>query len=611
MKNRYSKLLAVVLSAGLCLGIAGCGASEETSVYLDYGTGIDEDGNYNDELYGINGNDVKGADPGAFWLSEEEDPVYGGYYYMYTTGWTVESATTLNSAYCVENNVAALAFRCYRSKDLYQWERCGSLDSGYSLQVDDEDWCRDKFWAPEVIQNPSDGKYYMYFSAASTQDYGVSSMSSSTNVQDRIYLCVAVADNPTGPFDILYDTDAETGKRVPTINFHTGCNTQYDWAAIDPSAYYDDDGQLYLYFKKEVDTNYSEISGAFGMKMLDMTRPDYSTVVCLSQPNSVTASSTPGQIEEVTESGSYFFDESNTNEGPFMLKHNGKYYLTYSANGYTSQKYSVHQAVGDSPLGTFTKLDASEGNPVLDGSELGYMVGTAHHCFVQRDGEIFALYHRHDTVFDYATGRGRSIAGDRAVWTTNSDGLNILAINGPSKSLQWLSENVSGYKNLAQTADVGISTGTGGKYLVDGLIPFSSTLADHVVQTESGDLTVTFRWDEPVSVTSLMIYNAKDVNYAFSKIADIRLKLAEKPEWADEDFTYAVIQDLEFPSRYWDSDSEEYIAGSPAVAEFDEIMVSEITITIEEGDRLMKEDKFGETNTALNLSEIVILGGKE
>lgn len=609
MKTRYSRFFAGVLAAVLCVGAAGCGndTSDAASVYLDYGTGIDENGDYNDELYGMNNNDDVGADPGAFWVSEEEDPQYGGYFYRYVTSWDTDTDTALNTEFCEKNGIAALAFQCYRSKDLYQWERCGSLPGGYSLQVDNEDWCRDKFWAPEVLKNPADGKYYMYFSAEAAENWGADGVSDSSNPYDRLYLSVAVSDSPTGPFDVLCNTDVTTGKRIPTINFHDGCNTEFDWAVIDASPFFDDNGDLYLYFNKHEDSHYTHLNGVFGMKMLSMTQPDYSTVVCLTQTNKVTASSTPGQIEEVSSEGDYFYSEDRINEGPTMLKHNGKYYLTYSANGYKSQAYSVHQAIGDSPLGTFTKLDATS-NPVLDGSMLGYRVGTAHHCFVEKGDELYILYHRHSTIYRFNM---RSLSADRMNWTTNKDGTDILVANGPSASLQWLSESISGYKNLARTADVKISTGTGVKYLIDEIVPYANAIEDYVMQSESGDVKITFQWDEPVNVSSVMIYNGKDMNYAFSNISDIRFKLAEKPEWESEDYEYAVIKDLKFPAHYWDPESEDYIAGAPAVAEFDSILVSEITITIAEQDRLVETDKFGDTNTALQLAEIVILGGEK
>ena len=40
---------------------------------------------------------------------------------------------------------------------------------------------------------------------------------------------------------------------------------------------------------------------------------------------------------------------SGINEGPCVVYHNGKYYLTISINGYRDKSYSVIQAVSDSP----------------------------------------------------------------------------------------------------------------------------------------------------------------------------------------------------------------------------------------------------------------------
>ncbi len=610
MKKRNSKILAGVLAAMLCVSMAGCGngTSGSETVALDYGTGVSEDGNYNYELYGMNGNDIRGADPGCLWVSKEDDPVNGGYFYMYMTGRAVKNDDTMSSAYFEENKIDALAFMCYRSTDLYRWEKCGVLPGGYSLVAYEEDWCNERFWAPEVIKSPTDGKYYMYFSAQAKANYGANGVSSSSFEFDRLYLSVAVSDSPMGPFNVICDTDVETGKRIPTINFKEGCNTEYDWAAIDVSPFYDDNGDLYLYFNKHEDSHYKHLNGVYGMKMLSMTHPDYSTVVCLSQPKAITASSVPGQLEENEASGKYFYDEAGVNEGPQMLKHDGKYYLIYSGNGYTSPLYSVHQAIGDSPLGTFTKLDAEEGNPILAAGDLNYVQGTAHQGIIEKDGEMYMIYHRHASIYAMTT---RAICTDRIGWIQNKDGLDVLACNGPSDSLQWLSEDISGYKNLAQTADIGVSSGKGVEYLSDKVIPFTSGLQDCVLQSEEDDVKITYKWDEPVSISSVMIYNGLDVNYAFSNISEIRFTLAEKPEWASKDYTYAVIKDLKFPSLYWDKESEKYVAGAPAVAEFDDIKVSELTITISENDRLIPTDKFGEDNTALRVAEIVILGGKE
>lgn len=613
MKKKSNRCLAILLTALLCVGAAGCGSigqgQKDSLVYLNYGTGVDESGNYNYKLYGLNVNDIEGADPGCFYLSEEEDPVYGGYFYMYPTSYASIEGGQLNDPYYKENKITNLITSCYRSKDLYRWERCGALEGGYVCAIDEDDWCSDSFCAPEVIRNPADGKYYLYFNAYAKKNYGVESISNSSNNYDRIYLGVAVSDTPVGPFDVLYDIDAATGKRVPTINFKTGCNLEYSFGAIDPSPFFDDDGELYIYFNKHQDDHYARFNGVFGMRMKDMTTPDYSTVTCLTQAGKVTAYNEPGNIVDITTGADYGSTENGINEGPFMIKHNGKYYLTYSSNGYKHIGYSVHQAISDEPLGRFEKTEIGLGNPVLDGSVLGYMNGTAHHAITKKGENYYIVYHRHDSIFGYSAGNGRSICADKLEFVRNADGQEVLTANGPTKGLVWLAEDISGYKNLAQSASVQISTGSGVQYLTDGILPYYTVSQDWFAAADTEDITVTLKWEEPVSISSVMVYNAKEADKAFSKISDMRFQLAEKPQWASREYDYAVISDLAFPDRYWNSGSEEYIACAPAVAEFDPIMVTELTITIKATDRLVAENKFGETNTSLNLSEIVVLGG--
>ncbi|MBR4767691.1 MAG: family 43 glycosylhydrolase [Lachnospiraceae bacterium] len=608
MKRTVLRILSGLIAAVLCFGAAGCNTSGGKKVYMNYATGLGDDLQYNNKLYGLNGsNDKEGADPGCIYISVEEDPDWGGYYYLYQGG-----TTSVQDEDLLARGIDNIGISCFRSKDLYQWEGIGTIrKGGYVLELYTEDWPKTLFYAPEVIRNPKDGKYYLYFNASAAEDWGVESMSSSSNPYDRFHLGVAVSDTPIGPFHMIYDVDEATGKRMPTINFHTGCNTAYPWAAIDVSPFFDDNGDFYLYFNKHSDDHYSHLNGIWGMKMKSMSEPDYSTVSCLTAPGKVTASSVPGKIEESFPGEEKYYDptESGINEAPFMIKHNGKYYLTYASNGFGNVSYSVHQAVSDSPLSGFRKLSLEEGNPVLNGAMHGYMNGTAHHALMRNGDELWIVYHKHNTLREYWMGRERSIAVDRCNFVTNADGLDVLTANGPSMALQWLPESVSGYRNLAKTATIEVDRGTGKEYLTDTVLPFYAVTADHVLSSEKGDVTVTLKWEEPVSVTSLMIYNAYDVNKAFSKVADIRFKLAETPAWASEPYDYAVIQDAEVPKKYWDPSTKVYIQCSPVVTEFEPIMVTEISFTIREGDRLAPVDKLGNLQTGLNLSEVVVLGG--
>ena len=50
------------------------------------------------------------------------------------------------------------------------------------------------------------------------------------------------------------------------------------------------------------------------------------------------------------------------NEGSYILKHNGIYYMSYSANSYESPFYGVGCATATDLMGTWTKYDE---NPLL------------------------------------------------------------------------------------------------------------------------------------------------------------------------------------------------------------------------------------------------------
>ena len=608
MTTKIKRLLSLALAVVMCIGASGCGAfsQDEALVYMNYSTGMDEFGRYDSDLFGKNGQtDPDGADPGVFYVSVEEDPEWGGYFYRYTTS---ETTSFPSDGYYQENGTKVLIAYCDRSKDLYHWETAGALAGGYACGVDALDWCGSDFWAPEVIRNPGDGKYYMYFSAAANQGLGVDYISNSDNKHDRFYLGVAVSDTPAGPFDVICDIDQTTGRRVPTINFQTGFDLEYNIGAIDAHAFFDDDGQLYLYYVRHPDENYSKGNAICGMKMKSMAYPDYSTAVVLTAPGKKTVSSTPGDALRFETGEDYFTAESSVNEGPFMYKHNGTYYLTYSSNGYDHISYSVHQALGDSPLGPFTKLEQAEGNPVLDGSLFGDVHGTAHHAFVENGDELWIVYHRHSSIYD-GVGWSRPSAVDRVNFVKNADGVDVLTANGPSRTLTWLPEHISGYQNLAQTAQVTASNGSGTQYLVDEVLPLYEVASNYKLTADKGDVTITLKWQQPVSVSSIMIYNAATPEKGFSKVSDVRFKLAQKPEWAAGDYDWAVIKDIPLQKDGWDPVSEDYLECAPAVAEFDAIMVTEIQITIAEDDRLLQYNKQGDVNTAVDIGEIVVLGG--
>lgn len=204
-------------------------------------------------------------------------------------------------------------------------------DEGYCLKAGESvvgDKC---FWAPEIKYR--DGKYYMVYVA-------------------NEHLAVAVADKPTGPFV------------CPEKQWLSQKN------AIDGSYFIDDDGRIYLYYVRFDGGNV-----IYGAPMSDM--------LTLQEDK---------ERELIRAGLAWETRMGNVAEGPYMLKHNGKYYLTYTANDYRSQDYAVGYAVSDSPMGPFVKYD---GNPIL--KKDGVIFGPGHHSFTTSpDGKsLLIVYHIH------------------------------------------------------------------------------------------------------------------------------------------------------------------------------------------------------------------------
>lgn len=155
---------------------------------------------------------------------------------------------------------------------------------------------------------------------------------------------VAVSDQPTGPFrDPL-------GKPLVVRGSRRG-------QMIDPMVFVDDDGSAYLYFGQ---------GQCHAVKLNeDMISFDSSKMIS--------------------------FKPEGYNEGSFVFKRNGKYYLMWSEYDTRDPRYSVAYAISDSPLGPFTKATS---NPVLKGK--GIVKGAGHHSVVKVPGkdEWYIVYHR-------------------------------------------------------------------------------------------------------------------------------------------------------------------------------------------------------------------------
>ena len=196
---------------------------------------------------------------------------------------------------------------------------------------------------------------------------------------DLATVSVATSDTPLGPFVDVYG--GEAGFLAPTGDANK--------ASIDASIFVDTDGTPYLYYCNDCTRNgidnfkgdgvYWGISETWVVKLdSTWTKTTGTHTKCI----------TPYQGWETQQDS----DAANTawNEGPFVYKHNGTYYMTYSANPYWNALYGVGLAFAKSPTGPWTKYHA---NPIVV-KEQGKTSGTGHNMlFKDFNGNLWCAYH--------------------------------------------------------------------------------------------------------------------------------------------------------------------------------------------------------------------------
>jgi hypothetical protein len=191
-------------------------------------------------------------------------------------------------------------------------------------------------WAPSVIRAP-DGRFMMYVSVGSE-------------------VWVGTATSPLGPW-----RDAHGGTPLIAATW----NRTYHM--IDAEAFVDDDGSVYLFWGS-------------GWK--------WTNGHCFVVKLGADLASFDGEPRDATPA--HYF------EGPFLFKHAGRYYLTYSNGKTVTDTYQVHYATGPSPLGPFTEAPNS---PLLTTDAARDIVSPGHHAMFHRGAQAFILYHRHRLPF--------------------------------------------------------------------------------------------------------------------------------------------------------------------------------------------------------------------
>ena len=219
----------------------------------------------------------------------------------------------------------------YTSDDLLHWKKTQVL----ALHKDNT-WGTRWFWAPEVYYIKEKNKFFMYYSADE-------------------HICVATSDSPFGPF--VQDI------KQPMIA---------DEKCIDNSLFIDDDGKPYLHFDRFND----------GLNIW---------VAELEEDLKTIKSSTLTKCINVSQAWEEVWPR--VNEGAFITKHKGIYYMTYSGNNYESPFYGIGYATASSPMGPWIKY---EKNPILQKPDS--LVGVGHSAmFTDKEGHLRIVFHAHNS----------------------------------------------------------------------------------------------------------------------------------------------------------------------------------------------------------------------
>jgi beta-xylosidase len=244
-------------------------------------------------------------------------------------------------------------FPILHSRDAVHWKYVGDI---FSLQNRPQ-WSESDYWAPDVIRR---GKtYYAYFVGSISNTHCIG---------------VATSASPVGPFK-------DRGS--------LGCTYPGGSGFIDPDVYIAPGGAGYLY--------------------VSVDEPHHIAVFPLA-PSLLRRNGAGRELFAVSQPWEAAPDFT-TVEGPYLIRHQGLYYLLYSGGSYDT-RYAEGYATASSPLGPFTKCAC---NPVLKGDSKVKGPGGGS-VFTGPDGKLWLAYHGWGKVEGYDKGGARSMRLAPLIW---------------------------------------------------------------------------------------------------------------------------------------------------------------------------------------------------
>jgi len=208
------------------------------------------------------------------------------------------------------------------------------------------------------------------------------------------------APHPLGPWEFIGEFRDESGEVFDLF---------------DAMMYVDDDDRVYMYYSG------GSTNGIYGVEL------DQDNLTQFKSKPTHFFSFEPSHIwERYGDLNEY--SRLSWIEAPWMTKHNGTYYLQYSAPGTEWKTYAVGYYTGDSPLGPFTYY---EGSPIFVHNQ-GLINSVGHHCLIEApDGSLWAFFNILLHVWT-AEDLERRIGMDRAEFDKNGN----LKIYGPTETPQ-------------------------------------------------------------------------------------------------------------------------------------------------------------------------------
>ena len=184
----------------------------------------------------------------------------------------------------------------------------------------------------------------------------------------------------------------------------------------DPMLFVDDDGRLFFYW------GCTETAGIYGIELdaSDPTRPIGPAKKVIPFSPDTHPWERVGEHNQQQNAGWV--------EGSWMIKRDGRYYLTYSAGGTEHSAYAMGAYVGTSPLGPFTPQAR---NPIFR-TTAGLVTGTAHGSIVKGPGDRWWVFYT--IAAGVVHGFERRVGMDPVQFDTNGE----LGVPRATSTPQWL-----------------------------------------------------------------------------------------------------------------------------------------------------------------------------